>query len=85
MNNRLPALDLADWSPVRNRADITVFDRHLSEDEAVEALQPFDVLCAVISIHLVLSGRITRELLSVVYSTPSRPSLPGWTKHPSRW
>jgi len=26
---------------------VTVFDRHLSEDEAVEALQPFDVLCTV--------------------------------------
>src|SRR5271168_3076457 len=41
------ALDLADWSSVRRRADITAFDRHLSEDEAVEALQPFDVVCTV--------------------------------------
>ena len=41
------ALDVADWSPVQNRARVTVFDRHLSEEEAVEALQPFDVLCTV--------------------------------------
>ena len=41
------ALDVADWSPVRAKAEVTVFDRHLSEDEAVEALQPFDVLCTV--------------------------------------
>ncbi|WP_213773068.1 D-2-hydroxyacid dehydrogenase family protein [Bradyrhizobium sp. dw_78] len=41
------ALELADWSAVRTRADITVFDRHLSEDEAAEALQPFDVVCTL--------------------------------------
>ncbi|BBZ39840.1 D-2-hydroxyacid dehydrogenase family protein [Mycobacterium conspicuum] len=41
------ALDLADWSQVRTRADITVFDRHLSEEQAADALQPFDVLCTL--------------------------------------
>jgi len=41
------ALDLADWSRVRAGADVTVFDRHLSEDEAVEALQPYDVVCTL--------------------------------------
>jgi phosphoglycerate dehydrogenase-like enzyme len=41
------ALDLADWSPVRTRAEVTVFDRHLSEPEAADALRPFDVLCTV--------------------------------------
>jgi len=41
------ALALTDWSPVRAKADITVFDRHLAEDEAVEALQPFDVVCTI--------------------------------------
>jgi phosphoglycerate dehydrogenase-like enzyme len=41
------AFDVADWSPVQAKAEVTVFDRHLSEDEAVEALQPFDVLCTV--------------------------------------
>src|SRR5580693_3830592 len=41
------ALDLADWSPVQARAEITVFDRHLSEEEAAAALRPFDVLCTL--------------------------------------
>ena len=41
------ALELADWSPVRSRSEITVFDRHLSESEAAEVLRPFDVLCTV--------------------------------------
>lgn len=41
------ALNVADWSPLRNRAEITVFDRHLSEDEAVAALQPYDAVCTI--------------------------------------
>lgn len=41
------ALELADWSPVQDRSEITVFDRHLSEAEAAEALQPFDVICTM--------------------------------------
>ncbi|HLW70171.1 MAG TPA: D-2-hydroxyacid dehydrogenase family protein [Candidatus Binataceae bacterium] len=41
------ALQSADWSVLQGKADITVFDRHLSEDEAASVLQPFDVLCTV--------------------------------------
>jgi phosphoglycerate dehydrogenase-like enzyme len=41
------ALDLADWSPVQTRAQITVFDRHLTEPEAADALRPFDVVCTL--------------------------------------
>jgi phosphoglycerate dehydrogenase-like enzyme len=41
------ALEAADWSAVQAKAEITVFDRHLSEDEAAELLQPFDVVCTV--------------------------------------
>jgi phosphoglycerate dehydrogenase-like enzyme len=41
------ALSLADWSPVQTRADITVFNRHLDEEEAVKALQSFDVVCTL--------------------------------------
>src|SRR5579871_3414295 len=41
------ALRVADWSPVTAKAEITVFDRHLSEAEAVIALADFDVLCTV--------------------------------------
>lgn len=41
------ALDVADWSELADIAEITVFDRHLSEDEAASALESFDVLCTV--------------------------------------
>ncbi|HLX38822.1 MAG TPA: D-2-hydroxyacid dehydrogenase family protein [Candidatus Binataceae bacterium] len=41
------ALKSADWSQLRGKAEITVFDRHLSEDEAASELRPFDVLCTV--------------------------------------
>jgi phosphoglycerate dehydrogenase-like enzyme len=41
------ALSVTDWTPLRAHADITVFDRHLSETEAVEALRDFEVLCTV--------------------------------------
>jgi phosphoglycerate dehydrogenase-like enzyme len=41
------ALESADWSLLAGVAEITVFDRHLSEEEAASALKPFDVLCTV--------------------------------------
>ncbi|WP_306209684.1 D-2-hydroxyacid dehydrogenase family protein [Actinoplanes sp. RD1] len=41
------ALRVADWSGVRSEADITVFDRHLSEEEAARELAPFDVICTM--------------------------------------
>jgi len=41
------ALQSADWSVLEGKAELTVFDRHLSEDEAAVALQPFDVLCTI--------------------------------------
>jgi phosphoglycerate dehydrogenase-like enzyme len=41
------ALQCADWSALDGKAEITVFDRHLTEDEAAIALKPFDVLCTV--------------------------------------
>lgn len=39
------ALSLADWSKVASAADVVVFDRHLSEEEAVLELAQFDILC----------------------------------------
>ncbi|OBK98624.1 hydroxyacid dehydrogenase [Mycobacterium asiaticum] len=41
------ALQLADWSPVQNRSELTVFDRHLSEAEAIAVLRPFHVVCTM--------------------------------------
>jgi phosphoglycerate dehydrogenase-like enzyme len=40
------ALETADWSPLAGRAEITVFNDHLSNlDDVVERLLPFDVVC----------------------------------------
>jgi phosphoglycerate dehydrogenase-like enzyme len=42
------ALKIADWSPLDARADITVFNDHLAERDALlERLRPFDVVCAM--------------------------------------
>ena len=41
------ALQYADWAALDGKAEITVFERHLTEDEAAVALKPFDVLCTV--------------------------------------
>lgn len=41
------ALQSADWSILAGIAEITVFDSHLSEEEAASALRPFDVLCTL--------------------------------------
>jgi phosphoglycerate dehydrogenase-like enzyme len=41
------ALQVADWSAVQKRAELTIFDRHLPEDEAADALRPFDALCTL--------------------------------------
>jgi phosphoglycerate dehydrogenase-like enzyme len=41
------ALTLADWSSVKDKADVRVFDYHLSDDEMVSILQPFEVICTL--------------------------------------
>jgi len=41
------AMQSADWARLDGKAEITVFDRHLSEDEAARELAAFDVLCTV--------------------------------------
>ena len=42
------ALESADWSALRDRADITVFQDHLAAPDAViERLLPFDVVCVM--------------------------------------
>src|SRR6202011_5333326 len=42
------ALESADWSVVGDRSDITVFQNHLADPEAViERLLPFDVVCVM--------------------------------------
>src|SRR5258706_2317647 len=42
------ALESADWSVLSDRADVTVFQNHLADPDAViERLLPFDVLCVM--------------------------------------
>ena len=42
------ALTMADWSSVASRAEITVFNEHVADPEAViERLRPFDVICVM--------------------------------------
>jgi phosphoglycerate dehydrogenase-like enzyme len=42
------ALECADWSVLRDRADIAVFQNHLADPDAViERLLPFDVVCVM--------------------------------------
>ena len=42
------ALKLADWSPLKGKADITVFSEHLGEaSNVVRALKDFDIICAM--------------------------------------
>src|SRR5437899_12915730 len=42
------ALESADWSALRDRADIAVFHDHLADPDAViERLLPFDVVCVM--------------------------------------
>jgi phosphoglycerate dehydrogenase-like enzyme len=37
----------ADWKRLDGKAEITVFDRHLSEDEAARELAPFAMICTI--------------------------------------
>jgi len=42
------ALKLADWSPLKGKADVTVFNQHLGEPaEVIKALAEFDIVCAM--------------------------------------
>ncbi len=42
------ALKFADWSPLTDKIDITVFDQPFaSQDDAIRALQDFEIVCAM--------------------------------------
>jgi phosphoglycerate dehydrogenase-like enzyme len=69
------ALSLADWSPVLNQSEITVFERHLSESEAADALQPFDVVCTVRE-RMALPRTLIERLLNLKLITIIGKSLP---------
>src|SRR3984957_13390224 len=68
------ALDLADWSAVAGKAEITVFNDHLAEPDAVVArLLPFDAIC-VMRERTPLPRAIIERLpqLKLIASTGSR-------------
>src|SRR3984893_5309999 len=67
------ALESADWSVLRDRADIVVFQNHLADPDAViERLLPFDVVC-VMRERTPLSRNIIERLpnLKLIASTGS--------------
>jgi hypothetical protein len=42
------ALSMADWSPLENLADVTVFNDHVADiGNLIQRLQPFDVVCVM--------------------------------------
>ncbi len=42
------ALKIADWSPLKDKAEITVFNEHLGDaDNVIKALKDFDIICAM--------------------------------------
>lgn len=69
------ALKLADWSPVRELAEITVFDRHLSQAEAPEVLRPFAVLCTLRE-RMALPRKLIEQLPNLKLITIVGRSLP---------
>jgi phosphoglycerate dehydrogenase-like enzyme len=68
------ALEMADWSSIAGRADITVFNDHIADPDAViERLLPFDVIC-VMRERTPLPREIIERLpqLKLIASTGSR-------------
>jgi len=68
------ALKLADWSAVRRRAEISVFNDHVADTAAVvERLSPFDVVC-VMRERTSLTREILQQLpqLKLIASTGPR-------------
>src|ERR1700736_5978412 len=68
------ALQLADWSAVRQHAEITVFSDHLADPAAVVArLRPFDAVC-VMRERTPLTREILQQLpnLKLIASTGPR-------------
>ena len=79
------ALQSADWSVLRGKAEITVFDRHLSEDEAASVLKPFNVLCTVrerMSLPRSLFARLPNlKLVTIIGMTLPNLDMAAATEH----
>jgi phosphoglycerate dehydrogenase-like enzyme len=79
------ALISADWSVLPSDAEITVFDRHLSEEEAVTLLQPFDVLCTIrerMALPCSLIARLPRlKLITIIGKSLPNLDMQAATDH----
>jgi phosphoglycerate dehydrogenase-like enzyme len=69
------AMDCADWGRLDSKAKITVFRDHLTEDEAAEALQPFDVLVTIRE-RMALPRTLIERLPNLKLVTIIGPRLP---------
>jgi len=69
------ALASADWFALDGIAEIEVFREHLSEEQAIDALQPFDVLCTIRE-RMALSRRLFEQLPNLKLVTIIGMSLP---------
>jgi phosphoglycerate dehydrogenase-like enzyme len=69
------ALALADWSTLDGIAEIEVFREHLSEEQAIERLQPFDILCTIRE-RMALPRRLFERLPNLKLVTIIGTSLP---------
>lgn len=65
----------ADWSVLDGIAEIEVFREHLSREQAVEALQPFDVLCTIRE-RMALPRELLQRLPNLKLVTIIGASLP---------
>lgn len=78
-------LRVADWSPVQERADLAVFDRHLSEAEAADVLRPFDVVCTLrerMAIPRTLIERLPNlKLITIVGNSLPNLDIAAATEH----
>src|ERR1700694_4992337 len=67
------ALESADWSVIRDRADITVFQDHLNDTDAViERLLPFDIVC-VMREHTPLPRNLVERLPNLKFIASTGP------------
>ena len=68
------ALRMADWSRIIQRAEVTVFNDHLADPEALaRRLEPFDVVCVMRERTLLRRDTLTRlPKLKLIVSTGAR-------------
>jgi phosphoglycerate dehydrogenase-like enzyme len=69
------AMDCADWGRLEGKARIATFHDHLTEDQAAEVLQPFDVLVTIRE-RMALPRTLIQRLPNLKLVTIIGPRLP---------